>query len=70
MFNADFVLPLEEFVLFEINFTIGSDFGTTFDFIFRNLASLTSFFTALGKNFIEVADYCQNKGVLEYPICF
>ena len=36
-------------------------FVVKFDFFFRNLASLTSFLTALGKNVIEEADYCQKK---------
>ena len=37
---------------------------------FRNLASLTSFVIALGKNFIKVADYCPKIVVLENSICF
>ena len=57
-------------MLFEVNFTIGRDSVAKFNFFFRNLASLTSLLTAPGKNFTEVADYCQKIGVLEYPICF
>ena len=57
-------------MLFEINFTTDSDFAAKLNFFFRNLASLTSFLTTLGKTFIEVTDYCQEIGVLEYPICF
>ena len=55
---------------FEIHLATGSDFVIKFNFFSRNLASLSSFFAALGKNLIEVADYCQKIGVLEYPICF
>ena len=57
-------------MLFEINFTTDSDFAAKFNFLFRNLASLTSFLTTLGKTFFEATDYCQEIGVLEYPICF
>ena len=53
-----------------VNFTTGSDFAVKFNFFFRNLANLTWFLIAPGKNFIEVADHCQKIGVLEYPICF
>ena len=57
-------VTLGKIVRFEIKFATRSDFVVKFNF-FRNLASLTSFLTALGKNFIEVADYCQKIGVLE-----
>jgi len=61
---------LEEIMLFEKTFTTDSDFAAKFNFFFKNLASHTSFLTTLGKTFIEVTDYCQEIGVLEYPICF
>jgi len=57
-------------MLLEVNFTTGSNFISKFNFFFRNLASVTLLLTAPGKNFTEVADYCQKIGVLEYPICF
>ena len=57
-------------MLFEKTFTTDSDFAAKFNFFFTNLVSHTSFMTTLGKTFIEVTDYCQEIGVLEYPICF
>jgi len=36
-------------MLFEVNFTIGSEYVAKFNFFFRNLARLTSLLTAPGK---------------------
>jgi len=55
--SFSFHLRSKEIMLFEVNFTKGSDFVAKFNFFFRNLASLTSLLTAPGKNFTEVADY-------------
>ena len=69
-FCISHALPLEEIMLFEINFTTWSDFLATFNLFFRNLTSLNLLLTTFGKNFIKVADYCQKIGILEYPVCF
>jgi len=68
--SFSFHLRLKEIMVFEVNFTTGSDFVAKCNSFFRNLASLTLLLTAPGKNFTEVADYCQKIDVLEYPICF
>ena len=57
-------------MLFKYNFTTLCDLLVTFYFFFRNPTNLNMILTALGGNFIKLANYCQKIGILEYPVCF
>ena len=59
-----------QFTIFLRNLSDAIEEVVQFNTFFENLSTVKSFLGVLGKNFTNIAYYCQKIAVLEYPVCF